>query len=516
MEFILYGLLSLFILGAQGKHCYGFVIENETPTKGLSTSIQKSNERLLTDKSYKNKNEWITLTLFERFEKALKLYDWGYPSLRSFFEHVESGPFFKKEGITSLASSWASSQFDPELSSYLYKKNGWNCEGIHFLPGDIQELVTAFYPWEVGTRWGNRSVYGGSDLKAHEFHEAAHFHLYTGEGLVMLDESKGLFYPVLKVKSSFKELLPQELIPFMEERVAKGRLSDQKDEKDGPAIFNTSFFKHESAQGKKSIRVLKFIERGMEIIKKNGKLSYSALRGRILESPFFSTVFESFEGQFKKYRDKKGLKEILSKLRVRYLKDALYNNSLSFKDGIRVEKVTTHLTIGVPGFYRAGSLRQRTMSLVYFLFQRKGKKGLNQKVAMWQYNWKKDILNKLSQLKNQKGEYWEKYKEHLRKSLDKKWFLSHLGKKSNYFIMGSAWFSNSKNRPTTLFSVLKKREDALILAADYNQWFYDIWDKNQMPKDSFVDLPRGSFYKTVGRGIGLKGLEHLSRNCRQL
>ena len=170
------------------------------------------------------------------------------------------------------------------------------------------------------------------------------------------------------------------------------------------------------------------------IIQKNEKLSYSALRGKVLDSPFFLSVYENFEGQFKKYRTKKGFKDILNKLRFRYLKDALYNNSLSFKDGIRVEKVTTKIKIGTPGKYRGSSLSQQTLSLVYFLFQRKGKKGLNQKVAMWQYPWKKEVLERLSQLKNQKGDYWEKYKAHLEKSLKKKWLLSELGKKSNYFM----------------------------------------------------------------------------------
>ena len=113
-----------------------------------------------------------------------------------------------------LASSWASSHFDPDLSHYLYQKKGWNCEGIHFLPGDIQELMTTFYPWVVGTKWGKQSVYGGKDMSAHEFHEAVHFHLFTGDGLIMVDRVKDQFYPILKVKSSFKELLPQELIPL--------------------------------------------------------------------------------------------------------------------------------------------------------------------------------------------------------------------------------------------------------------------------------------------------------------
>tara|TARA_Y100001958_G_C21219267_1_gene544638 strand:- start:192 stop:1760 length:1569 start_codon:yes stop_codon:yes gene_type:complete len=517
IRIILYGFLSLFILGGEGSRCFGFVIENAVLTKGLSTSIQKNNENPLTEKAYKNKNEWVPMTLFERFEKALKLYNWGYPSLGPYLESIEDGPFFNKKGKKiSLASSWASSQFDPELSSYLYQKKGWNCEGIHFFPGDIQELMTAFYPWEVGTSWGNRSVYGGNDLKAHEFHKAAHFHLYTGEGLVILDESKDLVYPVLKVKSSFKELIPQELIAYMEEKLAQGNWPGQKAGTDGPALFKSQFFKHYSAQGKKALRVLKFIERGMDIIQRNDGLSYSALRNRILESSFFLSVFESFEGQFKKYKDKRGLKNILNKLRFRYLKDALYNNSLSFKDGIRVEKVTTEMSIGIPGSYRGRSLKQRTLSLVYFLFQRKGKQGLNQKVAMWQYPWKKDVLNKLSQLKNQKGAYWEKYKEHLKKNMNKKWVLSELGKKSNYFIMGSTWFTSSKRRPTILFSVKKKRAFASNLATNYNQWFYDIWDKNQLPKESFLDLPRGSIYQLVGKGIGLKGLKHLSRNCREL
>ena len=516
MKIKLFGFFSLFILCIETNLCFGFVIENSVPTRGLSTSIQASDENPLTENAYKNKNEWTPKTLFDRFEKALKQYDWGYPSLKPYFESIEEKPFFKKDKKTSLASSWASSQFDSELSSYLYQKKGWDCEGIHFFPGDIQELMTAFYPWEVGTRWGKKSVYGGNELKAHEFHEAAHFHLYTGEGLVILDESKRLFYPVLKVKSSFKELIPQELIAYMEQKVVEGNWVGQKVGKDGPAFFNSRFFKHYSAQGKKTLRVLKFIERGMEIIERNEGLSYSVLRERVLESNFFLSVFESFEGQFEKYKDIRGLKSTLNKLRFRYLKDALYNNSLSFKDGIRVEKVKTEVTIGVPGSYRGRSLKQRTLSLVYFLFQRKGKQGLNQKVAMWQYPWKKHVLDKLSQLKNQKGAYWEKYKAHLKKSLDKKWVLSKLGKKSNYFIMGSTWFSSSQRRPRVLFSVKKKIGYASNLASNYNQWFYDIWDKNQLPKDSFLDLPRGSIYQAVGKGIGLKGLKHLSRNCREL
>ncbi len=516
MNIIFYGFLSFIFLYGKGGLCFDFVIENSVPTQGLSTSIQNNKEKLLTGKNYKNKNEWNSLTLYERFEKALKLYDWGYPSLGTLIEKVEEGPFYKKEKETSLASSWASSQFDPELSSYLYQKKGWNCGGVHFLPGDIQELATAFHPWEVGTRWGNRSVYGGNGLRAHDFHEAVHFHLYTGEGLIMLDEAKGLFYPILKVKSSFRELVPQELVSYMDIKATQEIWLGHKIGKEGPALFNSQFFKHETVQGKKTIRVLKFIERGIDIIERNGNLSYSSLRERILASPFFSSVFESFEGQFKKYKNKKDLKNILNKLKIRYLKDALYTNTLSFKDGIRVEKVETEMTIGIPGKYRGGSLKQESLSLVYFLFQKKGKKGLNQKVAMWQYPWKQDVRSKLSQLKNQKGAYWVKYKEHLKKSLNKKWILSGLSQKTNYFIMGSAWFSNSKIRPTTLFSVMNKRSYALGLAAGYNQWFYDIWDKNRLPEDSFSDLPKSSFYKTVGRGIGLKGLEHLSRNCQQL
>ena len=516
MKIIFFGFLSLFTLIGEGSLCFGLVIENGVPTKGLSTSVQKSDEKLLTEKEYKNKNEWLSMTLFDRFEKALKLYDWGYPSLRTFLENIESGPFFKKEKETSLASSWASSQFDPVLSSYLYQKRGWNCQGIHFLPGDIQELVTTFYPWEVGTKWGKKSVYGGNGLKAHDFHEAVHLHLYTGEGLVLLDESKGNFYPIMEVKSTFKELIPQELIPYMDEKGTQANWFGRKVGKEGPAVFKSQFFKPYSAQGKKTIKVLKFIERGISIIQKNEKLSYSALRGKVLDSPFFLSVYENFEGQFKKYRNKKGFKDILNKLRFRYLKDALYNNSLSFKDGIRVEKVTTKIKIGTPGKYRGSSLSQQTLSLVYFLFQRKGKKGLNQKVAMWQYPWKKEVLERLSQLKNQKGDYWEKYKAHLEKSLKKKWLLSELGKKSNYFIMGSSWFSNIKTRPTILFAVNKKRRYAERLATDYNQWFYDIWDKNQLPKERLLDLPKSYFYQNVGKGIGLKGLEHLSRNCKPL
>ena len=513
---IFYGFISVLFLGKGVGPSFSFTIENEVATQGLSTSLQKSNQRLLTEKKYKNQNEWYKLTLFDRFEKALKLYNWSYPSLRAFLEIMERGSLNKIKGEHNLASSWASSHFDPDLSSYLYQKKGWNCEGIHFLPGDIQELMTVFFPWEIGTKWGNQSVYGGGELNAHEFHEAVHFHLFTGEGLVMVDESKNLFYPILKAKSSFKELLPQELIPFMSQAVSRRTWLGNKVGKEGPAYFQSRFFKPYNSQGKKTIKVLKFIERGTNIIDQNKTLPYSELRGRILESPFFLSVFEEFEGQFRKYRTKKGLRNILNKLRFRYFKDALYKNIISFKDGVRAEKVTTKITIGKPASFRGGTLKKENLSLVYFLFQKKGQKGLNQKVAYWQDSWKKDVQKKLSFLKNVKAPYWDKYKGYLRKSLTKKWSLSHLGKKSNYFIMGSTWFSNVGKRPRMLFSIKTKSDYAINLASDYGQWFYDIWDKNKISSGSLLDLPRNSFYRFVGKGIGLRGLKHLSKNCRQL
>ena len=79
------------------------------------------------------------------------------------------------------------------------------------------------------------------------------------------------------------------------------------------------------------------------------------------------------------------------------------------------------------------------LKLVYFLFQRKGQKGLNQKVAAWQHSFKKETQKKLNILKDVKGPYWDKYKDHLKKTLGSPWFLTHLGKKSNYFIFGSTF-----------------------------------------------------------------------------
>ena len=56
-----------------------------------------------------------------------------------------------------------------------------------------------------------------------------------------------------------------------------------------------------------------------------------------------------------------------------------------------------------------------------------------------------------------------------------------------------------------LFSVKSKVEDAMGLVSDYGGWFYDLWDKNKVSKGGPINYPRDSFYKLVGKGIGLRG-----------
>ncbi|MDC0255214.1 hypothetical protein OAK75_09945 [Bacteriovoracales bacterium] len=497
--------LALLMTG----NVFSMVLENKVDLNGYTSSVLPTEKGFLTEKKVKSKHEWFGMTLAKKFEKALKRYDWGYPSLIPLLEK-----YYRKEGKSNYSSSWASANFNPLMNHYLFKNKGWNCDGISFGPGEIQELITAFFPWEIGTQFGPQSFYGGKKLDAHGFHEAVHLHLFTGEGILFYNQKTGLFYPILKAKSSFKELRVQELIPYLIPLSSTRKWFGENEKIKGPSVFHSKFFAAYNKEGKKALRVLKFVENSFIIMDKNGGLSLGQIKKKMTESPFFAKVFGEFEGQFKKYKTKKKLKEILNRLRVRYLKNGLYNNSVGLTKGLRIEKVETELILKVPGVYTETKNLKEKLKLTYFLFQRKGEGAFNQKVSKWQGAWKRSILKAIETSKKKKGLFWEKYVQKLKRKMKKEWFLTSLSKKSNYFILGSSWLS--RTRPTFLFSVRAMNERAGQMAPKWGQWFFNTWDENNMPEEKIEDLTRGDFYRFIGKGIGLKGIRHLYQNCRHL
>jgi hypothetical protein len=488
-------------------------LENEMVVKGYSSSLRpglfRENEIKKTGKDFDE------MALVNRFELALKSYDWRYPSLRPFFDRF----YRKKEkGLPTLnlSVSWAAANLSPLVNSYLFQNNGWDCDGLLFKKGDIQELLTAFIPWEIGTRWGRGSSYGGRTLEAHDFHEAIHLHLFTGEGLLFFEKNSKIFYPILKVKSSFKELSPQQLVPFLDFIETKKKWFGKKEKLQGPSIVPSKFFKGRNKEGKKALNVVRFVEKYLELMAKNENISLGEIKKKIVETSFFGDIFRQFEGQFKKYKTKKKLFEILARLRQRYFRHALYNNSIDFIQGIRVEKVETEIHLKKPGNFGNTKDLKEKLSLTYFLFQRKGQKGFNQKFLGWQDSWKKSMWRKIKQIENQKGPFWKIYSESLRKKVNKKWYLTSLGKKSNYFIMGSSWLEGQSFRPTFLLSIKSLTDKSDQLAPLWGQWFFNVWDENDMPGEESKDLFKRNFYELVGKGIALKGVQHLFNNCTHL
>ena len=482
------------------QQTFALTLEHKMGTMGYSSSVLPSKKGFLTEKKIKKKSEFITgMTLANRFEMALKNYDWKYPSLKPFFKQF----YGKKENTLNFSVAWAAANLSPLMNSYLFQNKGWDCDGFFFNRGDIKELITAFFPWEIGTTWGKTPFYGGKGLEAHEFHEAVHFHLFTGDGLLYYEKKTGIFYPILKVKSSFKELSLQELISYFD----KGK---------GPKIVPSKFFRGQNREGKKSLSVIRFAERSLEIITKNENISLFGLKKKILESSFFAEIFLEFEGLFKKYKTKKKLKEILVRLGHRYFRHALYNNSISFVKGIRVENVDTEIILKKPGIFGADEEFDKKQTMSYFLFQRKGEKGFNQKVLTSQTVWKKFLWKEIKKIEKKKGPFWEKYLNTLRKRVNRPWFLTSLGKKSNYFVMGSSWLTSSSFRPSFLLSVndLANKVDQMV--PQWSQWFFDVWDKNELTLGRAKGLSARNFYGLVGRGIALKGLNHLYKRCRHL
>ena len=507
------GLILVFMtLFVQSKGIAS-TLENEIVVKGYSSSIKQG---LLTEKKIKKKGkDSEEMALATRFELALKSYDWGYPTLRPFFDRF----YRKKEKgkqTLNFSPSWAAANLSPLMNSYLFQNKGWDCDGLLFKRGDIQELLTAFFPWEIGTRWGRRSSYGGRTLEAHDFHEAVHLHLFTGEGLLFYEKNSKIFYPILKVKSSFKELSPQQLIPFLDFIKSKRKWFGKEEKLKGPSMFPSKFFKGRNKEGKKALNVVRFVEKYWELMAKNEKISLGEIKKKIVESSFFGEVFREFEGQFKQYKTKKKLFEILARLRRRYFRHALYNNSIGFVKGIRVEKVETDIHLKKPGnFGKTKDLKEK-LTLTYFLFQRKGQKGFNQKVLRWQDSWKKSIWTKIKQIEKKKSPFWKVYSESLRKKVNKKWYLTSLGEKTNYFIMGSSWLAEQSFRPTFLLSVKSLTDKSDQMAPLWGQWFFNVWDENEMPGEESKDLFKRNFYGLVGKGIALKGIQHLYNNCTHL
>ncbi len=488
--------MTLFVV----KQAFALTLEHEMGTMGYSSSVLPSKEGFLTEKKTKTKNEFFSgITLANRFDLALKNYDWKYPSLKPFFEQL----YGKRENTLNFSIAWAGANLSPLMNSYLFQNKGWDCDGTFFDRGDIKELITAFFPWEIGTTWGRTPFYGGKSLDAHEFHEAVHFHLFTGDGLLFYEKKTGFFYPILKVKSSFKELLPQELISYL-------------DREKGPRILPSKFFQGQNREGRKALNIMRFTERSLEIITKNENISFFQLKKKILESPFFSEIFLEFEGLFKKYKTKKKLEEILVKLGHRYFRHALYNNSLRFVKGIRVEKVDTEIILKKPGIFGADEELDKKQKMSYFLFQRKGEKGFNQKVLSLQTVWKKSLWKKINTIEKKKGPFWKDYLKVLRKKVNRPWFLTSLGKKSNYFVMGSSWLTSTSFRPSFLLSVKELANKVDQMAPQWSQWFFDVWDKNELPLERAKGLSAKTFYGLVGRGIALKGLNYLFKRCRHL
>ena len=72
-----------------------------------------------------------------------------------------------------------------------------------------------------------------------------------------------------------------------------------------PAYFQSQFLKPYNREEKKAVRVLKFIERGINIINQKRQLPYSQMRELILESPFFSQFLKSLKGNLENIERKR-------------------------------------------------------------------------------------------------------------------------------------------------------------------------------------------------------------------
>ena len=82
--------------------------------------------------------------------------------------------------------------------------------------------------------------------------------------------------------------------------------------------------------------------------------------------------------------------------------------------------------------------------------------------------------------------------------------------------MGSSWLENPSFRPTFLLSVKDLTDRAFKMAPHWGQWFFNVWDENEMPGEEPKDLFKRNFYSLVGKGIALKGIHHLYKNCTHL
>ena len=69
------------------QSAFSIVLENKIDLSGYTSSVLPTEKGFLTEKKVKNKNEWFGMTLAKKFEKALKRYDWAYPSLIPLLEN---------------------------------------------------------------------------------------------------------------------------------------------------------------------------------------------------------------------------------------------------------------------------------------------------------------------------------------------------------------------------------------------------------------------------------------------
>ena len=128
----------VFLALVMAGNAFSMVLENKVDLNGYTSSVLPMEEGFLTEKKVKSKQEWFGMTLAKKFEKALKRYDWGYPSLIPLLEK-----YYRKEGKSNFSSSWASANFNPLMNHYLFGQTSVPLSSSKSKPKQALHLISA-------------------------------------------------------------------------------------------------------------------------------------------------------------------------------------------------------------------------------------------------------------------------------------------------------------------------------------------------------------------------------------